>query len=101
MPPAREVTMSTTTPDWEAWNRLSPDEQAARIQRHVAAHGRQISDPEAREAAKRYMADREAKRTRLTGPSDEERLMAVQGRHREELAAMDRQQRRAARGRSR
>jgi len=93
--------MSATAPDWEAWNRLSPDEQAARIQRHAAAHGRQISDPQAREAAQRYMADREGKRTRLTGPSDEERLMAVQGRHREELAAADRQQRRPTRGRSR
>ena len=76
-----------TTPDWEAWNRLSPDEQAARIQRHVAAHGRQMSDPEAREAAKRYMADREGKRARLRAGSDEADLLAAQGRHREELAA--------------
>ena len=89
----------SVTPDWAAWNRLSPEEQAARIQRHAAAHGRQVSDPEARQAAERYMADREGKRTRLPVPSDEERLLAGQGRHREELAAMDRNARRQRQGR--
>lgn len=89
----------SVTPDWEAWNRLSAEEQTARIQRHAAAHGRQVSDPEAHEAARRYMADREAKRARLPVPSDEERLHAGQGRHREELAAMDRTAR-PTRGRS-
>jgi len=83
----------TVQPDWEAWNRLSPDEQAARIQRHVLAHGRSMTDPEARQVAERYMADRQGKRERLGVRSDEERSMTEQGRHREALAAMDRESR--------
>jgi len=88
-------------PDWEAWNRLAPEERAARIQRYMAAHGHPMSDTAAREVAERYMADRQGKRERLQGRSDEERLLAAQGRHREELAAMDRERTPQRAGRTR
>jgi hypothetical protein len=98
------------TPDRDAWNQLTRDEQTARIQRHVAAHGRSMTDPEARQAAERYMADRQGKRVRqdaregtrarLPIQSDAEKLMADQGRPREELVEMERtRQRRAGRSR--